>query len=127
MKSIDKIKYQGECYDDNQESHKSGLEIVLKNLTTDRVYFLNDPSGSVRFFTIKLSYPIPLKELRVLDDNGFDHITCIFAFIRNDFHYLVDLAFLDHFFRVRFSGKEFFNAHIENIIGLVFDAVDLDE
>ena len=52
-----------------------------------------------------ISTAINVQQLCVFDDDGFDYICGVFAFIGNDFHYLVNLSFLDHLFCIRFGFK----------------------
>ena len=63
----------------------------------------------------------------VFDNNGFDHIGSIFTFVRDDLHYLVDVAFFDDLFGIGFGLEKPLDGLVEDIICLVLDAVDADQ
>src|SRR5580704_9346102 len=65
--------------------------------------------------------------LCIFNYDGLDHVSGIFAFVGNDFHHLVDLAFLYDFLRIGFGLEQPLDRKIENVIGLVLDAVDLHQ
>jgi len=62
-------------------------------------------------------------DLRILDDDGLNYIGHIFTLIGSCFKHLINFAFLDNLFGIRFSSKQTFDTHIVDIVGLVFEAV----
>ena len=62
--------------------------------------------------------------LRVFNNNRFDHIRGILAFISHDLHHLVDIPLFDDLLGVRLCLEQPLDAHIEDIIGLILYAVD---
>lgn len=74
--------------------------------------------------TVNAQFPDP--ELRVFDDDGLDHIAGILTFICSIFHDLVDFAHLHDFLGIFHFGKQPFNVMVEQVIGLVLNAVNLN-
>ena len=89
MKTIDIIEYQGQYYNDYQESH---AELIWNkwSLAAEDILKRTQYQPNLRI----------VQNLCVLNNNGFNDIRCIFTFVSHNFHHLVNFSFLNYFFRI---------------------------
>src|SRR6185437_3045524 len=62
--------------------------------------------------------------LSIFDYYGFYNIRRILALIGYSLHHPVDIPFFDDLLGIRLHRKKTLDAHVENVVGLILDAVD---